>query len=992
MVSTANNLVSDEAQRKQAINSSRSFIVEAPAGSGKTSLLVQRFLKLLSVAQRPESVVAMTFTRKAATEMRERVLTVLEAAEQGVAPNNDYQRTTDDLARAAIQNARTRGWNLLTNSRRLQIQTIDSFCNMLVRVMPITSGLGGLANVTGDANSLYALAARRVLTELTERDEASRALFRRIAIYFDNNMARLESQIVCMLGKRDQWRVRAGDVGDELINDFCTLQQLAHEALLAVFRERGEVDFSEVTKAAVRALGTPEQPTDLLYWLDYRVQHLLVDEFQDTSIRQYELLQALTEQWSDGDGRTLFLVGDPMQSIYRFREAEVSLFLQCYERGQLGTVCLTPLRLTSNFRSTPEIVNWTQTLFAPIMCEDDPSCGAVKLRPVQATRPSASLQPRLFPMIEDFGENEARAIADVIQRAPVKREVAILVRSRSRVAAILPELRRAGIDYEAIEIDSLKEEQHIIDLVSLTRAVLHLGDRLSWLACLRAPWCGLALADLAALAEGEEERTVLDLLSDPDKIAVLSSDGRFRAVRVQEILSAAVRHVGRMPLRDLIERTWLTLGGPAVLTQKNYLEDVDTFFALLEDCDQGGTIRDFGLLNERIQCLWAKPPKQKDAVQVLTIHNAKGLEFQTVILPGLGAKARYSERDLLIWTERFEEDGTASLVVAAKPQTGAKSPDYDTVCEDLDKKEAHELKRLLYVAVTRAKDELYLFGNADLKKNGEFCSVGKGTFLGLIWEAVKGEFENELRRKPPIARESEPVTENAPPQILRRLPAGWRLPMLERSVRWEPEYEKTTASSSKVTYRWASNTGRHVGTVVHGLLKRIAIDGIEAWNADRVSRADAMVRSELARMGVKWSEQALAARQVMRSVTNMLASEVGRWILAPHAETRSEWAIEGRIENKLVSGTIDRTFRDEEGRLWIIDYKTSEHQGADLQTFLNREQERYLPQLEAYATLVSRLKKGPIWLGLYFPLLDQWREWAFAEASAVLVAGHYTSD
>ena len=103
--------------------------------------------------------------------------------------------------------------------------------------------------------------------------------------------------------------------------------------LKLVFAERGETDFTEIAQGAVRALGTPDNPTDLLLALDTRIKHILVDEFQDTSYSQYELLEKLTSGWEPDDGRTLFLVGDPMQSIYRFREAKVALFLQAWERA-----------------------------------------------------------------------------------------------------------------------------------------------------------------------------------------------------------------------------------------------------------------------------------------------------------------------------------------------------------------------------------------------------------------------------------------------------------------------------------------------------------------------------------------------------------------------------------------------------------------------------------------------------------------------------------
>jgi ATP-dependent exoDNAse (exonuclease V) beta subunit len=123
----------------------------------------------------------------------------------------------------------------------------------------------------------------------------------------------------------------------------------------------------------------------------------------------------------------------------------------------------------------------------------------------------------------------------------------------------------------------------------------------------------------------------------------------------------------------------------------------------------------------------------------------------------------------------------------------------------------------------------------------------------------------------------------------------------------------------------------------------------------------------------------------MRALQNTLESPRGRWILQEHGDARSEWPLGGKIGEEIVSGTIDRMFRDKEGRLWIIDFKTSDHEGAGLKSFLEREQRRYRGQLENYATLVSQMERGPIWLGLYFPLLDGWREWEY-EKSAILTA------
>ena len=134
-----------------------------------------------------------------------------------------------------------------------------------------------------------------------------------------------------------------------------------------VMSETGYADFSEIASRAIEALGTEEQPSNLALRMDYRIEHLLVDEFQDTSMNQIRLLERLTAGWTPGDGRTLFLVGDPMQSIYRFRKAEVSLFIQAFEGGLFQHIGITPLQLHVNFRSTTPVLDWVNAVFPAVM-------------------------------------------------------------------------------------------------------------------------------------------------------------------------------------------------------------------------------------------------------------------------------------------------------------------------------------------------------------------------------------------------------------------------------------------------------------------------------------------------------------------------------------------------------------------------------------------------------------------------------------------------
>jgi ATP-dependent helicase/nuclease subunit A len=207
---------------------------------------------------------------------------------------------------------------------------------------------------------------------------------------------------------------------------FSRLLRLAAGQLWLAFQEAGEVDFIEIAARAGLALGDDEAPTDLAQALDYRIRHLLVDEFQDTSPSQVGLLEKLTRGWMPDDGRTLFVVGDPMQSIYRFRKADVGLFLRVRERG-IGDIRLQHLRLFRNNRSYPGIVDWVNAAFPGIFpAEDCPEAGAVRYAESAATRPArGDSAVVVHPVIEREGSDsageEARRVLEIIRRPAARR-------------------------------------------------------------------------------------------------------------------------------------------------------------------------------------------------------------------------------------------------------------------------------------------------------------------------------------------------------------------------------------------------------------------------------------------------------------------------------------------------------------------------------------------------------------------------------------------
>src|SRR5690606_39664971 len=238
------------------------------------------------------------------------------------------------------------------------------------------------------------------------------------------------------------------------------------------------------------------------------------------------LLTSLTAGWEPGDGRTVFLVGDPMQSIYRFRKAEVGLFLHAKEKG-LGNIALESLNLTDNFRSQANIVDWVNRSFQPLFpSQADPGMGAIPYTPSTAYHDAlGDVGVELHPVWTHASIDPASAsltaesIAVRLARDALKRHadsnhpVAILVRARGHLEEVVRRLTAEGIPCRAVELSPLKSRQAVSDAVQLARALAHPADRLAWLSVLRSPLCGVTLHTLHGLFGTDHHTTARDLLS-----------------------------------------------------------------------------------------------------------------------------------------------------------------------------------------------------------------------------------------------------------------------------------------------------------------------------------------------------------------------------------------------------------------------------------------------------------------------------------------------
>jgi len=1184
MAELASIELTDRPAREQALDTSKSILVQAPAGSGKTELLAMRYLKLLAEVEDPGEILAITFTMYATAEMRHRVIAKLEAArcliESGCAP--DGENHSLQIATAAYTNSATRGWRLLERPQSLNIQSIDSLSLRIAHQFPLSVIPGGTLGPTTAPGPLYRQAARRTLDSLGGEDEELNTALRELLFLCDSDLAGCEGLLAGMLASRDQWlRVfpLAGDIDWERTRErleapftreidrvlgkahallsgnpvhtqdllelagyacrnleakgktsplaaFMTLPPPSREsldrwvclceALLtknhkprkayttrhgfplqenemkarmlalvqaldaigfmdmlrvirelpppsytekqwrslrhmfvalrrgiyeldAVFAENNAVDFIEMGMAALTALSGNDANLAFVSG----IRHLLVDEFQDTSRRQHELLAGLLREWSadtrtEGP-RTLFLVGDPMQSIYMFRQAEVELFDLVRRNGFAagnGRLPLKNLQLATNFRSKAGVVKPLNTMFEAVFPHRKrESAASVDFLPGVPSDPAAS--KGVFEVHAGFAkdksageepahargeEQEADEVVKIVRRhlrtiyrARLQGEeftVAVLARAKNHLVPIAAALRREGIPFRGVELETLGERQEILDLQSLTRALLHPMDRIAWLALLRAPWCGLELRDLHLLCGTDGDQFAGGAVSRQidERLSTLGDEARERVNRVISILRAAADNRHRQSsFSSWIERTWNSLGGPACVDAAGN-ENAWAYFRMLEQVSPDGIAATGEAMEQQLDQLFASPNpsvSERCGVQLMTMHKAKGLGFNVVLLPGLHRTTQTHTPALIRYLERTTE-GEAELLAAPIDDAGDETSQLNRwVRRQKENREAEERKRLLYVACTRAREELHLFATATVTDTGLTCKPG--SLLRTAWPALQKYFERRYAEAAPPRPAAGVLDFPAPSQglpfggvldtvaaesrgsILRRLPSDWSPEPIKPNILWSAQ--KAADAVAEFQYQrgrpQGSRLSRILGTTVHVLFERAARLLQRGRSAPELRRmlpefrlqAVTLTRNE----GLSPQDATDLAGSAVQALETALADPVGLWILGPRKEAQNEASWTGMIHGVPRTLRIDRSFFagpeplfDDPTCLWIIDYKTATHSQAAIDEFLDAEKQTYAAQLESYAGIL-RLAYGQeaqVRLGLYYPFLPRLFWWA----------------
>ncbi len=1074
-------LIDDQSIRGYAINPEKSFIVQAPAGSGKTELLTQRFLKLLSrVEKNPEEIIAITFTRKAAAEMRNRIISALNQAHNNQSPTLPHKKITWELAKNVLIRNQKLNWQLQKNPSRLRILTIDALSTYIIKKLPLSAQISTQLNITDYPLPYYKKAIEWVLLTLP---------IDTLLLHLDNRTALLEKLLIDILKKREQWLpyiigyqnntnelryhmentlknvalnylkkaklfldhnvisqliplahsagrycvenhgnpfiaqcYKMTTLSDSLdtfpmwlgiahllltqegnwrksvtkkegfpptckmkslminflntLSSYENLRNHLHTIMLCppliynnqqwevieslikilpmlvaqlniIFYRDNVVDFVELNIAALRALGDENNPTDLALHLDYKINHLLIDEFQDTSLIQFKLIERLTAGWSPNDKRTIFLVGDPMQSIYRFRNAKVGLFLKAQQQG-IGHIQLTSLTLNKNFRSYQSIINWNNKNFPTIFpSQSDIYTGAIAYSPSSAVD-TKSGTVRWHLTINDNGNHEADTIIKKIKE--IKEiypddTIALLVRSRTHLNTIIEKLHNNNLTFQAIELENLSDLMEIQDIHSLTRALLHHADRIAWLALLRAPYCGLKLSDLTLIAEASKNKTIWTILKKYNLLK-LSDDAQQRLQYCIPALSYAIKNIGRTSFSYTLRTLWKQLDGFNTLTETKQHINVNYYLKLIETLETKNNHLELEAINEHLQKLYTETSASADTkLHIMTIHKAKGLEFDHVLLPGLHHRASNDKESILKWLEHPNLLGNSGFILAPIKPTGEKEDSIYHYLKTIDKiKTEHEHARLLYVAATRAKKSLHLFAN--FIREETIKKPPKGSFLHLLYNDAKIQLHNAIEKtildkKPNISQKLRRFTkeylESKPKPVFKVLPLSPPLNIYPKNL-----------------------TPRYIGSLIHEILEQMATTNNlhpEHWPL------------QLKQLGVPDTEIEASINIIKHTISRVQKDPRGQWILSnTHQEAHCEFSLSFIDNDQIKHIIIDRCFIDK-GIRWIIDYKTG--------TPTPEEKNNYQQQLNRYAEILTQWQNLPIRLALYFPMTSEWIEWKF---------------
>jgi len=857
----------DSGARAFAVDPAQNVVLEASAGTGKTSVLVSRYINLLKAGVDPANILAMTFTRKAAAEMRERIIRELKAAASRsefdrarwndvrdrlgeiaistidafclsllreypleadldpgfeMADETEVPRLIEDaldrsmrifasrakhepdialvLAQLGVSRAR-QGLALLLDRRLVAWTALNRFlsrgpsdltaatvCRRAATALhdALRTAPGGLAAFLNQGpidHPRYQLLVRdlRRFAELDRSGDADiRAVLDRAGAHFltvegkprrsggippykgdrdypSADIGRLHRTAVFQVAPQIE-RVLAGftrDLNVVLARGIRQMFAIALQQYRETLEERSVLDFSDVLERALALLRQMDEFSQSRFRLESRYHHVLVDEFQDTSRAQWELVSLLIQSWGEGLGLptdpSIFIVGDRKQSIYRFRDAEVAVLQEAGRYIEGLRPGGNPRRsITRSFRALPELLSFVNDLFGEIAQggsrPDDFRYDDTDRFPLDAAADHRG--PVLGLAAEDDAERCAAAVAGEIERilreesirdrqTGVARQaragdVAILFRSRTSHREFQQALEERGIPAYVYKGLGFFDADEIKDVSALIRYLANPLSDLRTAAFLRSRFVRLSDAAIARL--GPKLAAAVTDPGRPDRFAELDAEDRRVLDHVRAHVGGWLASVDRVPPADLIEHVLSTtayafeLRGPR---RQQAWENLKKMRGLIRRIQNRG----YATLTRIADHIDSLTPGDEsnaviealDAVNLMTVHASKGLEFPIVFVVNLARGASGPPDPIRVVAEG--EDGLPSVSVG---------PFVSETDEAERDREKHETRRLLYVALTRARDRLYL--SSVLKDRS--LVAGRGSLAEVLPDSFKHLFNH----------------------------------------------------------------------------------------------------------------------------------------------------------------------------------------------------------------------------------------------------------
>lgn len=946
------------------LDTSKSVMISSPAGSGKTEKLARRYIALLKNGSSVERILAITFTEKAAAEMKERILTILRKEDPAL-----FHEVREKMP-------------------RMRISTIHSFCLKLLKRFCLELDMD-IALEVMDGFSAAMLWEEAVYECLLEDGASEERLF--YEVIKANGMkgwSRLYRLLRTIHEKRPgiEFGIRDEEVGihiegPERIGKVLAVYLRCLERYRKKKRQRHLLDYNDLELLAHQAVSTNPEWQNILYSFDEHTDHILVDEFQDTSSLQWRIIDRLTEEWRSGMGGkreagitpTIFLVGDDKQSIYSFRGANAGIFRNVRRKFSewLGEDCHF-IEVKENYRSLPAVVDFVNALFERLMpkglCDD----GKVEYVPFAATRQGRG---RVELVISEAGRNtkesrrrEAALIAERIRKLHGQYELtegegtrrctygdmAILLRNRTSLSTFEDALRKEGIPFIVVKGIGFYNTPEIGMLRDLLFFLIDPMADYSLFNVVRSPLFSMKYASLVELVKH----------TDPEELAIGylyallgSYESLFERTLVSEVrqvaaaLSAWRGRAQHTPYAVLIEEILAETGAWRYFHEKQRYVNVKKFIKLVEELESGGLT---GLeIREKLIRASSKAEEPKanvstagmNAVRIMTVHAAKGLQFPLVFLPCLDEGGQGRSESIVLDEEGeriiigYEEDAEARKGHALFQRSREKSED--------------EEKRLFYVAATRAMDFLCMSGVLGKRPSGKLSPLFAAFGIDDAGNAPEAGLPFSLERVSAGERGEEPGGPAAPgtqlsflPDFSERKERGREIvfvdpltPQYKPPLTWRDVTEEVDDIRRKHGQDWVV-----LGRAFHRVFEGISKGQIPP------SRPEAKVVEIL-------KSEVLSDRDVERMRTIILddlrrLEEAGylRDVIMPRERSYAELPFILELGHTVYKGRIDRVIIAEDTAV-IYDYKTYPVTAAELPE-LSRQ---YSFQLHLYKKAVERL-------------------------------------